>query len=148
MSILVVDASVVLKWFVPEVHSEVARRLLNEPHQLVAPDLIFAEIGNAIWKKTRLRQLRAEQAQQLIADVCKSAIETQPMRSLAPDAHAIAVATGRTVYDSRYVALAVRLQTHVITADERLANALAAIAMFASFSPTRFDAPRAAQWPS
>jgi hypothetical protein len=32
----------------------------------------------------------------------------------------LATATGRTVYDSMYVALAIRLNTRSITADERL----------------------------
>jgi predicted nucleic acid-binding protein len=43
---------------------------------------------------------------------------------LAEDAHALANATGRTVYDSMYVALAVRLNTRAITADDRLDAAL------------------------
>jgi hypothetical protein len=43
---------------------------------------------------------------------------------LAEDAHALATATGRTVYDSMYVALAVRLNTRSITADDRLEAAL------------------------
>lgn len=47
------DASVVVKWFVPEIHSDKARRLLNAPHEYVAPDLPFAETANTIWKKIR-----------------------------------------------------------------------------------------------
>jgi hypothetical protein len=43
---------------------------------------------------------------------------------LAEDAHALANATGGTVYDSMYVALAVRLNTRAITADDRLEAAL------------------------
>jgi predicted nucleic acid-binding protein len=38
----------------------------------------------------------------------------------------IAVDHGRTVYDCLYVALAVQTNSHLITADEYLANALAA----------------------
>jgi predicted nucleic acid-binding protein len=45
-------------------------------------------------------------------------------RALAEDAHALAYATGRTVYDSMYVALAIRLNTRSITADDRLEAAL------------------------
>jgi len=48
------------------------------------------------------------------------AVETVPARSLFEDAYRVAVATGLTVYDATYVALAVRLDTKVITADERL----------------------------
>ena len=36
----VVDASVAIKWFVPEIHAEAARRLLREGITLLAPDLI------------------------------------------------------------------------------------------------------------
>jgi predicted nucleic acid-binding protein len=50
---------------------------------------------------------------------------TVPSRELAGDALAIALSTGRTVYDAMYVALAVQRDTSVITADERLVNALA-----------------------
>jgi predicted nucleic acid-binding protein len=39
VSAFVVDASVVVKWFVPEIHSDAARRLLVLPHEYVAPDL-------------------------------------------------------------------------------------------------------------
>ena len=42
------------------------------------------------------------------------------------EAFAIATSFDRTVYDSVYAALAVVMKGHLITADERLANALAA----------------------
>jgi predicted nucleic acid-binding protein len=124
VSVFVVDASVVVKWFVPEIHSDAARRLLVLPHEYVAPDLLFAETANTIWKKIRREELTAEEGQQLVADIAQIAVETVPCRPLAEDAHALANATGRTVYDSMYVALAVRLNTRSITADDRLEAAL------------------------
>jgi predicted nucleic acid-binding protein len=124
MSVFVVDASVVVKWFVPEIHSDAARRLLALPHEYVAPDLLFAETANTIWKKIRRQELTAEEGQQLVADIGRIAVETVSCRALAEDAHALANATGRTVYDSMYVALAVRLNTRAITADDRLEAAL------------------------
>jgi predicted nucleic acid-binding protein len=124
VSVFVVDASVVVKWFVPEIHSDAARRLLVLPHEYVAPDLLFAETANTIWKKIRRGELTAEEGQQLVADIGQIAVEAVPCRALAEDAHALANATGRTVYDSMYVALAVRLNTRSITADERLEAAL------------------------
>jgi predicted nucleic acid-binding protein len=48
VTVFVVDASVVLKWFLPEIHSDVARRLLDTTHQYVAPDLLFPEVGNTM----------------------------------------------------------------------------------------------------
>lgn len=124
MSVFVVDASVVVKWFVPEIHSDAARRLLALPHEYVAPDLLFAETANTIWKKIRRQELTAEEGRQLVADIRRIAVETVSCRALAEDAHALAHATGRTVCDSMYVALAVRLNTRSITADHRLEAAL------------------------
>lgn len=124
MSVFVVDASVVVKWFVPEIHSDAARRLLALRHEYVAPDLLFAEAANTIWKKIRRKELTDEEGQQLVADIGRIAVETVSCRALAEDAHALANATGRTVYDSMYLALAVRLNTRSITADERLEVAL------------------------
>jgi predicted nucleic acid-binding protein len=124
VSVFVVDASVVVKWFVPEVHGDASRRLLVLPHDYVAPDLLFAEAANAIWKKIRRGELTPEEGRQLVADIGQIAVETVSCRALAEDAHALANATGRTVYDSMYVALAVRLNTRAITADDRLEAAL------------------------
>jgi predicted nucleic acid-binding protein len=124
VSVFVVDASVVVKWFVPEIHSEKARGLLALPHEYVAPELLFAEAANTIWKKVRRKELSAEEGQPLVADIGRVAVETVSCRALAEDAYALAHATGRTVYDAMYVALAVRLNTRLITADDRLEAAL------------------------
>ena len=124
MSVFVVDASVVVKWFVPEIHSDAARRLLTLPHEYAAPDLLFAEAANTIWKKIRRKELTAEDGQRLVADIGRIAVETVSCRALVGDGHALANATGRTVYDAMYLALAVRLGTRLITADDRLEAAL------------------------
>ena len=124
MSVFVVDASVVVKWFVPEIHSNAARRLLVLPHGYLAPDLLFAEAANTIWKKIRRKELTAEDGQRLVADIVRSAVEAVSCRALAEDAHALANATGRTVHDAMYVALAIRIDTRLLTADDGLEAAL------------------------
>ena len=121
---IVVDASVVIKWFVPEAGSDAASRLLASEDRLEAPDLLFAEIANAIWKKVLRGQLTRAEGQSLVSDIEEIAVGTTPCRALANDAHAIALITSRSVYDSMYVALALRLDTRVITADERFYRAL------------------------
>ena len=121
---VVVDASVVIKWFIPEAGSDAASRLLASEDRLEAPDLLFAEITNAIWKKVLRGQLTRAESHLLVNDLEKMAVGTTPCRALANDAHAIALATSRSVYDSMYLALALRLETRVITADERFFRAL------------------------
>ncbi|HXG53910.1 MAG TPA: type II toxin-antitoxin system VapC family toxin [Vicinamibacterales bacterium] len=125
MSVFVVDASLVIKWFVPEVDSEAARRWLDAPHDYVAPDLLFPETGNTVWKKVRRGEVSPDNGQQLVTDLSVIAVEAVSMRGLLPDAHALALETGITVYDATYLALAVRLETQVITGDDRFARRLA-----------------------
>ena len=57
MDTVVVDSSVVIKWFVVEPYSVEAHYMLEEyqagPRTLLAPDLLYAEVGNLVWKKHR-----------------------------------------------------------------------------------------------
>jgi predicted nucleic acid-binding protein len=125
VSVFVVDASLVVKWFVPEVHSDAARRWLEASHDYIAPDLLFPEAANAIWKKVRREELTKDEGQRLVVDLSRVAVEAVSMRGLLPDAHALALSTGITVYDATYLTLAVRLESQVITGDDRFARKLA-----------------------
>jgi predicted nucleic acid-binding protein len=55
---LVIDASVAIKWLVPETLAENAAALLDENNRLTAPDLLLIEFANIIWKKARLGEIR------------------------------------------------------------------------------------------
>ena len=123
----VIDASVAIKWYVPEPGSAQAAPILTSGVRLLAPDLIVAEIGNVLWRKIVRGELTPREAEQ-IADAFVSAcpLEIVPSGGLVRSALSIAEQYGRSVYDSLYVALAVRENCQVVTADERLANALAA----------------------
>lgn len=125
MSVFVLDASLVIKWFVPEVDSDAACQWLDASHDYVAPDLLFPETGNTVWKKVRRGELSLDDGQQLVADLSVIAVDAIPMRDLLPDAYALALRAGITVYDAAYLALAVRLETQVITGDDRFARRLA-----------------------
>ena len=122
---LVVDASVVIKWHLAEIHTEAALRLLgdNAP-ELHVPDLMLPEVGNILWKKTRRGDLTEEQARGIAHLVAVAPLEIHPSAPLLEAAFEIATRTGRTVYDSLYVALAVHLACRLVTADEKLYNAL------------------------
>jgi predicted nucleic acid-binding protein len=122
----VVDASVALKWFVPEVHSEAATRLLDEGWDLQAPDLIRAELGNILWKKWRRQELSAEDGAQILADFTYFPLEIVPAKGLTAAAWEIARAYERSFYDSLYLALAQTSGTIFVTADQKLCRALEA----------------------
>jgi predicted nucleic acid-binding protein len=114
-----------VKWFVPEVLSVAARKWLDASHDYIAPDVIFPEAGNAIWKKVRRGELNPEDAQSLVNDLSAVGVEPVSMRTLVSDAHALAVKAGITVYDATYLTLAVRLETQLVTGDDRFARKLA-----------------------
>ena len=122
---LVVDASVVIKWHVTEVHTDAALRLLrDDAPALHVPDLVFPEVGNILWKKVRRGDLTEEQARGIGHLVAVAPLAVHPSAPLLEAALEIAMRTGRTVYDSLYVALAVQMDGRLVTADEKLYNAL------------------------
>jgi predicted nucleic acid-binding protein len=122
---LVVDASVAVKWFLPEPDAEPAVAMLRGSHRLIAPDLLWIEVASVLWKVARRGSLSADEAQRMIADAAAFPVEIVESVSLLPDALRIATAADRTVYDSLYVALAARDSAVMVTADNRLVNALA-----------------------
>lgn len=130
MSRLAVDSSVVIKWFVEEPYSSEARRILevyeNGSLSLIAPDPLYAEVGNIVWKKQAFQGLQAEDAQSILKLFRQLRIELVSGQELLPQAHEFAVTHKRSVYDMFYVALAVREKTAFVTAYEKLFNAVEA----------------------
>lgn len=125
MKRLVLDASVLAKLFFAERYSDTCAALVGRASELHAPDLIWAEVGNVVWKRCRRGEVSAEDAAALIDDLLRTPILACPSHELLADAFTLADALGRTVYDCLYVALAVRRKAVLVTDDQRLANALA-----------------------
>ncbi|HEY0737705.1 MAG TPA: type II toxin-antitoxin system VapC family toxin [Herpetosiphonaceae bacterium] len=129
MTSVVVDSSVVIKWFDAEPYAAEAERILLAYEQgtlmLLAPDLLPAEVGNIIWKKhTLLKRWSAVEAQEALAKFQALTFTLAPTTVLLDDAYHLAVTHQRTVYDSLYLALSLREQCPFITADERFVNAV------------------------
>ena len=124
MTRFVVDASVAVKWFVPEDDEESALALLDPAHELHAPDLLTPEFGNTIWKKLGRGELSPEEARTVINALPVVPLSIHPSRALLPAAFDIAVRTSRTIYDSLYLSLATALDARLVTADQKFVNAL------------------------
>jgi predicted nucleic acid-binding protein len=129
----VLDASVAVKWSIPSANEtltaqsvQLLQRYVNGEINFIVPDIFWAEVGNVLWKGVRQRRWP-----QVLADAAAEEIKDRNFLSvsslaLLPEALRIAFLHDRRVYDCLYVALAVQFNVEMITADERLANALAA----------------------
>ena len=119
---LLVDASIVVKWFFAEPHSPEARELLAPRIVLHAPDFILTEVANVIWKKARRKEIPL--AQPYIEELANipDAVVLQPSTELVMKATALAVGIDHPVYDCLYLACAEAEAAPLVTADERLAQ--------------------------
>ena len=124
MTALVIDSSVAIKWYLPEEHSDRAIALQREDIELHAPDLLYVECGNVVWKRERKSELTRLDAAAILDSLGMLGIETHSSWPLVLASFEIAAATGRTVYDSLYIALALQLECKFVTADLKLCNAL------------------------
>lgn len=124
MSRLVVDSSVAIKWFVPEIHADAALRLLTGGHTLLVPDLLYVEAANILWKRVRRSEMTEEEATVILQSLGGMPLEVHASWPLVMPALEIACRTTRTAYDSLYLALAVREQATMVTADRKLDEAL------------------------
>jgi hypothetical protein len=74
MDKIVIDSGVAVKWYIPESYSVQAVQIMNDYQagrlELLAPDLIYAEIGNVAWKKQRFQGLTASAARAIVTDCC------------------------------------------------------------------------------
>jgi len=130
---LVLDASVAIKWAMPSAREpltnesvQLLKRYVDAEVEFIVPDVFWAEVGNVLWKGTRQRRWRQSEAEVVAADMRARDFATVSSLILMPEALRIAFAYDRSIYDSLYVALAIQSKAELITADERLANALAA----------------------
>ena len=124
MTCCVVDASIVVIWFVPEIYSEAAIRFLTRNDELIAPDLVIAEAGNALWKKVIRAEILPSSAKEIIRNLIISPVKLYPSDLMLEIALDISIKHRRSLYDSLYLALAVSRRCPMVTADRRFFNSL------------------------
>lgn len=119
----VIDASVAVKWVVPEAGT--AQALALRRHALYAPDLLIAECANILWKKQQRGELTTREASMAARLLERVELGLMPMRRLLDRATALAIELDHPAYDCIYLACAEVVRRPFVTADTRLLRKLA-----------------------
>ena len=122
---VVVDANVVVKWYVSENDSAEASLVLEQAHSLVAPGHALGEIGEVLARRCQSGAVSRKQVDRASDDLL-SHLALVPTDLLFQLAFEIALSAGISFYDALYVALADELALPLVTADAVLARRLAA----------------------
>jgi predicted nucleic acid-binding protein len=124
----VIDASVAVKWVLPEIDSPIALRLRSEAragmHLLFAPDIYPFEVGNALTRAERKGLIPAGDAQTHLLNILATPPVLFDSLNLLHRAMSISSAFRLGLYDCLYVALAERRQCQLVTADDKLVKHL------------------------
>jgi predicted nucleic acid-binding protein len=121
----VVDASVLVKLFLPEEGSVLATDLIRDltaRRALAVPDLAYSECANIFRTWVRRGLLSPDLARQSVADLMALPLRVWPDHQLVEPALDLALDLDLTVYDGIYVALAAGLSAPLYTADAALAR--------------------------
>lgn len=119
---IIVDASVLSNALADDGSAGVAARgELRAADGLVAPDLVDVETIAVLRKRWLAGTLPEERFSEALADLTRLEFERVPTLRLMP--RAFELRNNVTPYDACYVALAEALESELVTADRRLANA-------------------------
>ena len=124
MSGYVVDASVAIKWFIPEIHSEAALQAKQLRQRLHVPAFITMELGSVIAKKIRRGELSRENGRTILKEIPHLPLQRHADERLFPAAYELALDTQQCLYDCLYLALAEAVDGQLITADRKFYKAL------------------------
>ena len=123
---MIVDASVLLRAFLPDEHQSQALGVVREHAsgklQLKGPALLPYELSNALWQAERRSRLTCSQADRILQAFVKLEIEiiSQSWGVMLPFARQF----NCSAYDAAYLALAQETSEPLLTGDLRLYNAV------------------------
>ncbi|MDB5553345.1 MAG: putative nucleic acid-binding protein contains domain [Rhizobium sp.] len=118
--ILVIDASVAIKWFVEEDLNEEAIALSECGYELVAPDLIFAGVANVLRRRVRLGHVVEKQAAISVANLGRAFQRMVRLPTVIGEAFEKAALLDHSVYDVIYLICALRQTDGIlVTADKK-----------------------------
>ena len=148
---IVVDASVAVKWFVPEEGSGPARRLKRGYEEgeidALSPGLMVFEVANALRYHPEIR-LDASDLALAIASLEGMSITVEMGEGCWARAFELSLRERVSVYDAVYLALAIQSDAVFVTADKKLRDGLSdglkknvlPLLDFVNYLPTSWEA--------
>ena len=117
----VADSSALVKYFSREEGWEKVREMILEG--LVSLPLSIKEVANALWKKALNGEIRVEDVEKILADLCYSnAIKFENQNRYLVSAFRTAVKNKVTVYDALFIELSKHLKVELVTSDLKQAE--------------------------
>ena len=118
---IVIDANVAVKWYLPENGTEAAIELTTTGNRLIAPELIRLEVLSAITRGVRNNKATAGEAraqcERWLNNLADGAVSLVPQEDLLQDAVELALKVRHALLDCMYLAVARRLEAPLLTAD-------------------------------
>ena len=128
MSKFVLDSSVAVKWVLQEAGTTKAlvlrEDILDEIHEVIAPDVFVSEVAHALTKAERQKIIPVGEAQKLLADILLYAPTLHSFLPLVARAVEISSSASIAITDCIFVALAEQEGCDMLTADQKLINNL------------------------
>jgi len=125
---ITVDTSVAVKWFFDEPHSTQAlrlRRMLQAgTHYALAPDLIYPEFANVIWKRVLFENFDPDEGRVTIETFSALPFEIVSSLALLGAAYQLGLRYRQSIYDALFLALSLSMDAELVTADEKFYKAV------------------------
>jgi predicted nucleic acid-binding protein len=115
----IIDTSVAIKWFLPEIYQAEAQRFLDPAYDRHAPDFLHAELGSVLLKKVRRREITADECRRYMVQLVVVPLLSHESLSLRPAGFEIALQVGSSFYDGLFLSLAIQLGGRLVTADDK-----------------------------
>jgi predicted nucleic acid-binding protein len=130
---IVVDASLAVKWFLTESDSGVAQQLFVDFFErMAAPDLIVIEVASSLVRHANSNRVDASLMDAALDDWAAMLIETvirldRGTPEKIRDAGRLAMTLGHPLKDCLYLALAIKIGCDFVTCDARFASKAALV---------------------
>lgn len=117
---IVLDCSAAVAIMRDTAEGRAFRLLMEKGEMVIAPELFFAELGNALWKYARIGEVKGTQVKALFKRCASMVDRFYADGDLSVEAVSEAIRLDHSVYDMLYLVLARRMGATLFTLDRRL----------------------------